>query len=226
MPNAVTVITGASGILGQALVEAALARGDKVAGIDFGTVRRPNSANFLALSGVDLTVPDDTRTAIEKAAQYFGRIDNLLNAVGGFIWQLTDGPTENWDRMYRMNLVTVLNACHAALPHFKAQSKGHIVNVGALGALTAEAGLGAYAASKAGVHKLTEALAEETKTSGICVNAVLPSIIDTPSNRADMPNADFANWVHPTQLATIILFLASDAASSITGALLPVRGRI
>lgn len=226
MPNTVTVITGASGILGQALVEAALARGDKVAGIDFGAIQRPDSDHFLGLSGIDLTAPDVAKAAIDKASQHFGRIDNLLNAVGGFVWQLTDGPAESWERMHKMNLVTVLNACQAALPHFKTQKRGHIVNVGALGALTAGAGLGAYAASKAGVHRLTEALAEETKDSGLCVNAVLPSIIDTPANRADMADADFATWVHPAQLATIILFLASDAAKAITGALLPVRGRV
>lgn len=226
MPHIVTVITGASGILGQALVEAALARGDSVAGIDFGAIQRPDSEHFLGLSGVDLTAPDAAQAAIDKAAHHFGRIDNLLNAVGGFVWQMTDGPLESWDRMHRMNLVTVLNACRATLPHLQAQRRGHIVNVGALGALTAGAGLGAYAASKAGVHKLTEALAEETKAQGLCVNAVLPSIIDTPANRTDMPDADFSTWVQPAQLATIMLFLSSHDASSITGALLPVRGRV
>ncbi len=226
MTHIVTVVTGASGILGQALVEAALARGDAVAGIDFGTIQRPDSDRFVGISGVDLTAPDAAISAIDKAAHHFGRIDNLLNAVGGFVWQMTDGPLESWDRMHRMNLVTVLNACRAALPHLQAQGHGHVVNVGALGALNAGAGLGAYAASKSGVHKLTEALAEETKARGLCVNAVLPSILDTPANRADMPDADFGSWVQPAQLATVMLFLASDAATSITGALLPVRGRI
>jgi len=226
MSHAVTVITGASGILGQALVEAALARGDRVAAIDFGTLHSPDSASFLGLSGVDLTQADATNAAIDKIAKHFGRIDNLLNAVGGFVWQMTDGPLDSWERMHRMNLMTVLNACRATLPHLLAQTRGSIVNVGALGALTAAAGLGAYAASKAGVHKLTEALAEETKSGKLRINAVLPSVIDTPTNRADMPDADFGTWVQPSQLASVMLFLASDAASAVTGALLPVRGKV
>ena len=226
MSHAVTVITGASGILGQALVEAALARGDRVAAIDFGPLHSPDSASFLGLSGVDLTQADATNAAIDKIAKHFGRIDNLLNAVGGFVWQMTDGPLDSWERMHRMNLMTVLNACRATLPHLLAQTRGSIVNVGALGALTAAAGLGAYAASKAGVHKLTEALAEETKSGKLRINAVLPSVIDTPTNRADMPDADFGTWVQPSQLASVMLFLASDAASAVTGALLPVRGKV
>jgi 3-oxoacyl-[acyl-carrier protein] reductase len=100
-----------------------------------------------------------------------------------------------------------------------------MVNVGAMGALQAGAGMGAYAASKAGVHRLTEALAAEWK-GRITVNAVLPSTIDTAANRASMPNADIAKWVTPQELAEVILFLASDAASAITGALIPVVGRV
>lgn len=226
MPHIVTVITGASGILGQALVEGALARGDHVVGIDFGTIQRPDSRTFLGLSGVDLTLPHAAQTAMDAAAQHFGKIDNLLNAVGGFVWQMTDGPLDSWERMHRMNLVTVLNACRASLPHLRARAASSIVNVGTLGALNAGAGLGAYAASKAGVHKLTEALAEECKSSGLRINAVLPSIIDTPANRTDMPDADFRIWVQPAQLASVMLFLASDAASAVTGALLPVRGGV
>ncbi|MFZ4608140.1 MAG: SDR family oxidoreductase, partial [Caulobacter sp.] len=102
---------------------------------------------------------------------------------------------------------------------------GRIVSVGAGGAVKAAAGMGAYAASKAGVHRLTESLAEELK-GRVTVNAVLPSIIDTPTNRADMPDADFAAWVTPDEVAQAILWLASDAASGVTGALLPVSGRV
>jgi NAD(P)-dependent dehydrogenase (short-subunit alcohol dehydrogenase family) len=127
--------------------------------------------------------------------------------------------------MYALNVLTALNASRAALSHLAASSSGRIVNVGAMGALQAGAGMGAYAASKAGVHRLTEALAAEWKGK-ITVNAVLPSIIDTPANRASMPKADFGKWVTPQELANVILFLVSDAASAITGALLPVSGRV
>ena len=113
-----------------------------------------------------------------------------------------------------------------ALPFLIESGRASIVNIGAMGAVKAGAGMGAYAASKAGVTKLTEALAEELKDKGITVNALLPSIIDTPPNRADMPKADFDRWVKPEQLADVILFLVSDRASAITGALLPVTGRV
>ena len=226
MSKRVTVITGASGVLGRAIASAALARGDAVAAIDYGPVERPDDADWMGLSGVDLTDPAAAQSALDAVAQRFGRIDHLLNAVGGFVWQMTDGPLESWDRMHRMNLTTVLNACRAALPHLTKSPAGRIVNVGALGAIQAGAGMGAYAASKAGVHKLTESLSEETKASALTVNAVLPSIIDTPANRADMPDADFTTWVQPNALAAVMMFLASDAASAVTGALLPVRGRV
>jgi len=129
------------------------------------------------------------------------------------------------ERMFRLNLTTALNASRAALPHLKTSPEGRIVNVGANGALKAAAGMGAYAASKAGVHRLTESLAEELK-GRVTVNAVLPSIIDTPANRADMPDADVTAWVTADEVAQAILWLASDAASGVTGALLPVAGRV
>jgi NAD(P)-dependent dehydrogenase (short-subunit alcohol dehydrogenase family) len=100
------------------------------------------------------------------------------------------------------------------------------VNIGAAGAIKAAAGMGAYAASKAGVAKLTESLADELKDRGVTVNAVLPSIIDTPVNRADMPTADFDRWVRPEQIADLIVFLLSDRSSAITGALIPITGRV
>ena len=118
------------------------------------------------------------------------------------------------------------NASRAAIPHVKRSAAGRIVNVGANGALKAALGMGAYAASKSGVHSLTQALAEELKGDGVTVNAVLPSIIDTPANRADMPKADFASWVRPQELAAVMLFLVSEEASAVTGALLPVTGRV
>lgn len=226
MSKRVTVITGVSGVLGRAIADAALARGDTVVAADFGPVARADGHDWLGLGGIDLTDPVAAQTVMDAAVQRFGRIDSLLNAVGGFIWQTTEGPLESWDRMHRMNLITVLNACRAALPHLHQSPAGRIVNVGALGALQAGSGMGAYAASKAGVHKLTEALAEETRSTALTVNAVLPSIIDTPANRADMADADFSTWVQPSELAAVMLFLASDAAAAVTGALLPVKGRV
>ena len=127
--------------------------------------------------------------------------------------------------MFGLSAATALNASRAAIPHLLASSAARIVNIGALGALQAGSGMGAYAASKSGVHRLTEALAAEHK-GRITVNAVLPSIIDTPANRHSMPKSDFSKWVTPQELAEMILFLASDAASAVTGTLIPVTGRV
>lgn len=155
-----------------------------------------------------------------------GRLDGLVNIAGGFAWEsVADGSVATWDRMYAMNVKTALVAARALLPLLQA-SKGAIVNVGAAASLKAGMGMGAYAASKSGVARLTEALAEELKADGVRVNAVLPSIIDTPSNRADMADADFGTWVTPEQLANVIAFLLSPGASAVTGALIPVTGRV
>ena len=156
----------------------------------------------------------------------FGRIDAVLNIAGGFVWQKTDDVKPAWDRMFALNLTTALNASRAALPHLKASSDGRIVNVGSAAALKAAAGMGPYAASKSAVHSLTQALAEELKATSVTVNAVLPSIIDTPANRKDMPDADPQTWVAPADLAKVILFLASPDSRAMTGALVPVSGRV
>jgi NAD(P)-dependent dehydrogenase (short-subunit alcohol dehydrogenase family) len=156
----------------------------------------------------------------------FGRIDALINIAGGFRWQtIQDGDPQTWDELYRLNVTSTLNASIACLPYLRQAKAGRIVNIGAAAALKAGTGMGAYAAAKSAVHRLTESLADELKAEGITVNAVLPSIIDTPANRKDMPDADRSKWVAPVELASIILFLASDAASALTGALIPVTGR-
>jgi len=178
------------------------------------------------LRGIDLTDPAAAERAIGAVADHFGRLDALLNIAGGFVWQTLDDPEPAWDRMFALNLATAMNASRAALPHLKASPEGRIVNVGANGALKAAAGMGAYAASKSGVHRLTESLAEELKSTSVTVNAVLPSILDTEQNRKDMPDADPATWVRPADLARVMLFLASPESRAITGALIPVTGRI
>ncbi len=219
------VITGGHGVLGRAVTAAARADGLNVAVIDHARGQAvPDGA--LELGGVDLTDPSATQAAMAAAAERFGRLDALLNIAGGFIWQTADDAEPAWDRMFALNLTTALNASRAALPYLKASPDGRIVNVGANGALKAAAGMGAYAASKAGVHRLTESLAEELKASSVTVNAVLPSILDTPQNRADMPDADPAKWVQPADLARVMLFLASPESRAITGALIPVTGRV
>ena len=226
MDGKVVVVTGASGALGKVVAEVALARGARVAGVDHAASQIPATANRIELGGVDLTDAAQAKKAIDAVVAHFGRLDALINIAGGFAFEaIVEGDPKTWQRMYALNVLTALNASQSALPHLAASRSGRIVNVGAMGALQAGSGMGAYAASKAGVHRLTEALAAEWKGK-ITVNAVLPSTIDTAANRASMPTADFEKWVTPEELANVILFLASDAASAVTGALLPVSGRV
>jgi len=225
MSDRVIAVTGGHGVLGRAVVEAALADGLKVAVIDHA-MGQSAPDGVLELGGVDLTDPASAERAIDAVAARFGRLDALLNIAGGFVWQTTTDPEPAWARMFALNLTTALNASRAALPRLKASPEGRIVNVGANGALKAAAGMGAYAASKAAVHRLTESLAEELKDTAVTVNAVLPSILDTEQNRKDMPDTDPAKWVQPSDLARVMLFLASPESRAITGALIPVTGKV
>jgi NAD(P)-dependent dehydrogenase (short-subunit alcohol dehydrogenase family) len=226
MDGKVVVVTGALGALGKVVASVAQARGARVAGVDHAHAQTPATPTRIELGGVDLSDAAQAKQAIDAVASHFGRLDALINIAGGFAFEtVAEGEDKTWQRMYALNVATALNASRAALPHLAGSGTGRIVNIGAMGALQAGAGMGAYAASKAGVHRLTEALAAEWKGK-ITVNAVLPSIIDTAANRTSMPTADFATWVRPQELAEVILFLASDAASAVTGALIPVSGRV
>ncbi|MBU6268208.1 MAG: SDR family NAD(P)-dependent oxidoreductase [Sphingomonadales bacterium] len=217
------IVTGGFGVLGNAVAEAFAAAGDKVARVDFAPVARTPLAGALDIGGVDLTDAAATAAAVAQVAAAQGGIDVLVNVAGGFVWEtLESGSLESWAKMHGMNLISNVTITKAALPALKASAAGRIVNIGAGGAVKAGMGFAPYAASKSGVHKLTEALAEELAGTGVTVNAVLPSIIDTPTNRADMPDADFSGWVKPEAIADVIRFLASDAARSVTGALIPV----
>ena len=218
------IVTGAFGTLGAAVVQAALQAGAKVAAID--RVDAPADSNgAYGFGGVDLSDAAAAKKAIDEAARALGGLDALVNIAGTFRYEtLGGGKLDTWDFLYKVNLRTAVAASQAALAHLRAG--GRIVNIGALSALKAGAGVGAYTASKSGVMRFTESLAEELKARDITVNAVLPSTIDTPPNRKDMPKADFGKWVKPQQLADVILFLLSDQAAPITGALIPVVGRV
>lgn len=222
------VVTGAFGALGAAVMAAARSAGAQLAGIDVSPASRaPAGCEGCTLLGeVDLSSPTATTQALAAAASQLGALDGLVNVAGGFRWeQLEGGALDTWDHLFNLNVRTAVNATRAALP-LLSSAGASIVNIGAAGAIKAAAGMGPYAASKAGVAKLTEALAEELKDRGVTVNAVLPSILDTPANRADMPKAEFARWVKPEQVAELIVFLLSDRARAVTGALIPITGRV
>jgi len=228
----VVVITGGFGALGQVVAAAALEHGFSVAVLGHGAQHSAGLAERLGpkallLGGVDLADEAAAIAAMAAVMSHFGRIDALFNIAGGFRWiKIEDSHSADLDFLFRINVQTAANAVRAALPALKASPAGRIVNVGALAAEKATAGMGPYAASKASVLRLTESLAEELKDAGVTVNAVLPSIIDTMQNRADMPKADFSRWVAPADLAEVMLFLASEKARAVTGALIAVRGQV
>jgi len=230
MKDKCVIVTGAFGALGRVVASVLADRGAKVAAVDVATSAPEGLSAALGdgsvlLGGYDLVDPSSAAKAVEAAAAKFGRLDGLVNIAGGFAWEtLADGDPATWDRLYAMNVKTCANMCRAAIPHLE-KSHGLIVNIGAGGAVKAAAGMGAYAAAKGGVHRLTEALAEELKGK-VAVNALLPSILDTPQNRKDMPDSDFSKWVSPADLAEVIAFLASDKARAITGALVAVNGGV
>lgn len=226
------IVTGAAGNLGQAVAAAFSQAGARRVLVDRSTGRLqalypPTSADTLLLEGIDLAKQQDAQRLVETALGKFQRIDVLVNAVGGYAGgkPVHEDDAANWERMFRINLTTTLNACRAAVPAMLRQGGGRIVNVAARAALSGVPTLGAYSASKSAVIRLTESLAGELKDSGIGVNCILPGTIDTPQNRADMPSADFSKWVAPAAIADVILFLASDAARAVTGAAVPVYGR-
>jgi NAD(P)-dependent dehydrogenase (short-subunit alcohol dehydrogenase family) len=217
------VVTGGFGVLGQAVAEAFAKAGDKVARIDFVATAHTPLAGALDVGGVDLTDAAATAGALDKIAAAHGGIDVLVNVAGGFTWEtLEDGDIATWSKMHAMNVISNATITKLALSRLKMSSSGRVISIGAGAAQKAGMGMGSYAASKSGVHRLTEALAEELAGTSVTVNAVMPSIIDTPTNRVDMPDADTSQWVKPAAVAEVILFLASPAARSISGALIPV----
>jgi NAD(P)-dependent dehydrogenase (short-subunit alcohol dehydrogenase family) len=228
LDSRIIVVTGGFGTLGRAVAERLGREGARVVLLDRASTPSSGLPQVaLALGGVELGDESACQAAYTQVRELLGGVDGVVNVAGGFTWEtLEGGALASWDRMYDTNVRTAVASCRAALPHLLARGAGRIVNVGAAAAQKAGMGMGAYAASKAGVARLTEALAEELKDRGITVNAVLPSIIDTPANRSDMPDADASRWVAPGQLAAVIAFLLSDEATALTGACIPVNGRV
>lgn len=219
--HSTVVVTGANGALGKAVVAAALARGAQVVSVDLRFDGAPAATGERRLE-CDLTDAAATQAAFATIPEFAV----LCNVAGGFaMGEPAFDAGDNWDAMFRINVETMRNATRAAVPVFRQRGGGSIVNIGAISAREGQAQMAAYCAAKSTVMRLTESLAKELRKHGINVNAVLPSIIDTPRNRADMPDADYSRWVAPASLAEVILFLASPAARDIHGALLPVSGR-
>jgi NAD(P)-dependent dehydrogenase (short-subunit alcohol dehydrogenase family) len=223
----VILVTGAAGVLGQAVIATLVARGEAVVAVDLAPMI-PSAGQRLSVGGIDLA---DATAGAALIAQLTGTsgagsLTGLVNVAGGFLWEtVSEGGWASWERMYRINVQTAFEATRLALPALRT-SRGAIVNVSAAATARAGAGMGAYTAAKSAVSRLTEALAAEELTNGVRVNAVMPSVIDTPANRRDMPDADPSRWVSPSEIAEVVAFLLSPAASGVTGALVPVVGRV
>jgi NAD(P)-dependent dehydrogenase (short-subunit alcohol dehydrogenase family) len=228
----VVIVTGSSGNLGSAVARAFLTAGANLVLVDRAADRlRENFPEIAAspdhlLAEADLINPAAVQNMVGAAVERFGRIDALANTVGGYRagTPLHETPLDTLDFMLDLNARTVFILGQALAPQMIQQGYGKIVTVAARAGLEGKKNMAAYSAAKSAAIRLTESMSAELKAFGINVNCVLPGTIDTPQNRAEMPNADFGKWVSPQALADAILFLASDAARAIHGVALPVYG--
>ena len=233
MEGKVVIIAGASGALGQAVARAFAQAGASLALLDRAADRLPHLYPELASSPkhylcgpCDATQPDQVDAIVARILDRYGRIDALANTIGGYRagQPLHETPLSVWDHMMDLNERSAFIISKAVLPVMIAQGSGKIIHTAARAALKGAANAAAYTASKAAVIRLVESMAAEVRAKGVNVNCVLPGTIDTPANRAAMPNADHSRWVPPEAIADVFLFLASDAARAIHGAAIPVYG--
>jgi len=229
----VVVITGAAGNLGSAVARTFETQGASLVLLDrkegrlkeiFPAISRLDK--HLLIDGVDMASQESVNDAISKAIAFHGHVDVLVNTVGGYQagTPVHETPIETMEFLMDLNARTTFLSCQAAIPHMLKAGGGKIINIGAHQGTKGLAKSGVYAMSKSAVLRLTESLSAELKREGINVNAVLPGTIDTPANRKAMPDADLSRWVTPQAISEVILFLASDSASAVHGALIPVFG--
>lgn len=228
------LITGGTGILGSAVTKAYLFQGHRVAvtylfenEVERFKEYNPELSDDVTFLYANVTEEDNVKKTIQTFLSQFNQLDILVNIVGGFVGGIpaTELEEDRWDFMMNLNLKSVFLCCKTVIPHMSEHRNGKIVNVSARAGLKGEAGLSAYCVSKGGVRTLTETLAAEVMDTGINVNCIMPSIMDTPMNREAMPNEDHSRWVHPDDVAKVICFLTSDDSSIINGAAIPVYGR-
>lgn len=222
------IITGAAGSLGKALAKAFDDLGTNLVLVDVDQARLEQAFGAdndgRVLVAANLLEAASAASLVRTALARFGHIDVLCNIAGGFRMgdPVHETSDETWNFLFDINTRTLLNTVRAVVPHMISAGGGKIVNVGAFAAQKGVAHMGAYTAAKGTVIRMTEAMAAELRDRNINVNCVLPTIIDTPENRASMPQADPAKWVAPADLANVIVFLASDAARAVHGAAVPV----
>ncbi len=233
LKDKVAIITGGTGALGRSVVSAFAEEGARV--ICTYVIEKEkreclsltkNNKDRIYYISADVTKEYHVSRLTKKCIDKYKRIDILVNIVGGFVYSnIVDTDEKTWDHMMNINLKSAFLCSKGVLPQMIKQNYGKIVNISSRPALKGSAGVGAYSASKSGVLNLTETIADEVKDYNINVNAILPSTIDTPANRRDMPDEDFSKWVKPDEMARVILFLASDDSKPISGAGIPVYGK-
>ncbi len=226
----VVVITGAAGALGRAVFEYFADEGASVVALDYSNALLdaafPGKDSAHRYLDVDLTSRDSCQEVLTRVIDDLGQIDVLCNIAGGFLMgeAVHETSDKTWDFLFNLNTRSIVNTSSVVVPHMQKRGGGKIVNIAAKAATQGFANMGAYTASKAAVMRLTEAMAAELREQQINVNCIMPGMIDTPRNRGDMPDADHSKWVPPSQLASVIGFLASEAAVAVHGAAIPVDG--
>jgi NAD(P)-dependent dehydrogenase (short-subunit alcohol dehydrogenase family) len=223
----VALITGAKGALGSLVTQMFLAAGATVAGVS----RSIQASDFphprFSALAAELSSFDAARTTADEVVRRFGHVDALVHTVGGFTGGQSVADTDDAiiDQMLNANYRSAFHIARAVLPHMRSQGRGRILAVASRQAVEPGPMVGAYSASKAALLSLVRTIGLENGDRNITANAVLPGMMDTPKNRAAMPDADTSQWVHPSQVASLLVYLACDDASDITGAAIPVYGR-
>ncbi len=225
----VIVVTGAAGNVGSALAAHLAANGARIAAVDTHAERLAAvvaglpGAGHMALSSFDLMNADASLALVAQVVATAGRLDGVGTTVGGFAMaKLADAGLDQWDQMFALNVKTTWNIYRAAVPAIRAVGGGALVGIGSAAGLRGSGEMAAYAATKSAVMRLTESLADELRNDNIRVNAVLPTTIDTPQNRADMPDADSSRWVKPAAIAEVMGFLLSEGSRAVSGQLVQV----
>jgi len=227
----VILVTGANGGLGTHVTRAFLATGASVIGTS-PKIRQADfdDQNFFAIAA-DISSLESARTLVDQATARFGRLDVLAHTVGGFAGGKSVAETDDatFQRMFDMNLNSFFHILRAVIPPLRQTGSGRIIAIGSRAALEPGAGVGAYSASKAAMVSLVKTVALENKDAGLTANVILPGTMDTPANRAAMPNADFSKWVQPKAVASLMVWLAGDPvaedpAKDVNGAVIPVYG--
>lgn len=228
----VVIVTGAGGNLGAAVSAELNRQGASLVCVDYAAKALEAlekslspASGLLTLSGLDLTKLEDAQKMVAAALDKFGRVDALVNTVGGFRMAPAVDALKDWDFLMNINARAALATSAAVAPVMKQRGFGRIVHIAAGAGNKGGAEMSVYSAAKAAVMRITESLAEELSADGVTVNCILPGTIDTPQNRAAMPDADTSRWVPPSDIAKVIAFLISDMAGAVTGAAIPVTRR-